>query len=132
MDFTLYNNRKTKLQQTITSTLFLLQSLNLTSAHKRLTDDAVRLADERFNLVIIGEFSRGKSTFINALLGTERAIVSDVAGTTRDAVDTPFTYHGEEYVVIDTAGMRKRGKVYENVEKYDRKRGLKMKFILLK
>ena len=70
MDFTLYNNRKTKLQQTITSTLFLLQSLNLTSAHKRLTDDAVRLADERFNLVIIGEFSRGKSTFINALLGT--------------------------------------------------------------
>lgn len=70
MDFTLYKKKKTNLQTTITSTLSLLQSLNLTSAHKRLTDDAVRLADERFNLVIIGEFSRGKSTFINALLGT--------------------------------------------------------------
>lgn len=70
MDFTLYNNRKNKLQTTITSTLSLLQALKLTSAHKRLTEDAVRLADERFNLVIIGEFSRGKSTFINALLGT--------------------------------------------------------------
>ena len=70
MDFTLYNKKKTNLQTTITSTLSLLQSLNLTSAHKRLTEDAARLADERFNLVIIGEFSRGKSTFINALLGT--------------------------------------------------------------
>lgn len=70
MDFTLYKKKKTNLQTTITSTLSLLQSLNLTSANKRLTDDAVRLADERFNLVIIGEFSRGKSTFINALLGT--------------------------------------------------------------
>lgn len=70
MDFTLYNKKKTNLQQTINSTLSLLSSLNLTSAHKRLTEDTARLADERFNLVIIGEFSRGKSTFINALLGT--------------------------------------------------------------
>lgn len=69
MDFTLYNSRKTKLQHTITSTLSLLQSLKLTTTHKRLTEDAARLADERFNLVIIGEFSRGKSTFVNALLG---------------------------------------------------------------
>lgn len=69
MDFTLYNNRKTKLQHNITSTLSLLQSIKLTNAHKRLTEDAARLADERFNLVIIGEFSRGKSTFVNALLG---------------------------------------------------------------
>lgn len=69
MDFTLYNKKKTHLQKTITSTLSLLSSLNLTSAHKRLKEDAARLADERFNLVIIGEFSRGKSTFVNALLG---------------------------------------------------------------
>ena len=69
MDFTLYNKKKTHLQKSITSTLSLLSSLNLTSAHKRLKEDAARLADERFNLVIIGEFSRGKSTFVNALLG---------------------------------------------------------------
>ena len=67
---------------------------------------------------VIGRPNVGKSSLVNAILNEERAIVSDVAGTTRDAIDTPFTYHGEEYVVIDTAGMRKRGKVYENVETY--------------
>lgn len=69
MNFTLYNQKKTKLQQHIASTLSLLQSLKLQNAHKRLQEDSVRLADERFNLVVIGEFSRGKSTFVNALLG---------------------------------------------------------------
>ena len=74
---------------------------------------------------VIGRPNVGKSSLVNAILNEERAIVSDVAGTTRDAVDTPFTYYGEEYVVIDTAGMRKRGKVYENVEKYSLLRSLK-------
>ena len=74
---------------------------------------------------IIGRPNVGKSSLVNALLNEERVIVSDVAGTTRDAVDTPFTYHGEEFVVIDTAGMRKRGKIYENVEKYSLLRSLK-------
>ncbi len=74
---------------------------------------------------IIGRPNVGKSSMVNALLNEERVIVSDVAGTTRDAVDTPFTYHGEEFVVIDTAGMRKRGKIYENVEKYSLLRSLK-------
>ena len=74
---------------------------------------------------VIGRPNVGKSSLVNAILNEERAIVSDVAGTTRDAIDTPFTYHGEEYVVIDTAGMRKRGKVYENVEKYSLLRALK-------
>ena len=74
---------------------------------------------------VIGRPNVGKSSLVNAILNEERAIVSNVAGTTRDAVDTPFTYHGEEYVVIDTAGMRKRGKVYENVEKYSLLRALK-------
>jgi len=60
-----------------------------------------------------------------ALLNEDRVIVSDVAGTTRDAIDTVFTYHGEEYVVIDTAGMRKKGKVYEAVEKYSLLRSMK-------
>ncbi len=74
---------------------------------------------------VIGRPNVGKSSLVNAILNEERAIVSDVAGTTRDAVDTPFTYHGDNYVVIDTAGMRKRGKVYENVEKYSLLRSLK-------
>jgi len=74
---------------------------------------------------VIGRPNVGKSSLVNAILNEERAIVSNVAGTTRDAIDTPFTYHGEEYVVIDTAGMRKRGKVYENVEKYSLLRSLK-------
>lgn len=77
------------------------------------------------NFSIIGRPNVGKSSLVNALLNEDRVIVSDVAGTTRDAVDTPFTYHGEEFVVIDTAGMRKRGKIYENVEKYSLLRSLK-------
>ncbi len=51
-------------------------------------------------------------------LGQERVIVSNIAGTTRDAIDTPYTYEDQDYVIIDTAGMRKKGKVYETTEKY--------------
>ena len=58
-------------------------------------------------------------------LGEERVIVSDVAGTTRDAIDTPYEYEGQKYKIIDTAGMRKKGKVYENTEKYSVLRALK-------
>lgn len=74
---------------------------------------------------IIGRPNVGKSSLVNALLNEERVIVSPVAGTTRDAIDTPFKYHDQEFVVIDTAGMRKRGKIYENVEKYSLLRSLK-------
>ena len=74
---------------------------------------------------IIGRPNVGKSSLVNALLNEDRVIVSDVAGTTRDAIDTPFTYHGEDYVVIDTAGMRKKGKVYESVERYSLLRSMK-------
>lgn len=81
--------------------------------------------DNVIKFSIIGRPNVGKSSLVNAILNEERAIVSNVAGTTRDAVDTPFTYHRDEYVVIDTAGMRKRGKVYENVEKYSLLRSLK-------
>ena len=74
---------------------------------------------------IIGRPNVGKSSLVNAILNEERVIVSDVAGTTRDAIDTPFTYHGKDFVVIDTAGMRKKGKIYETVEKYSLLRSLK-------
>ncbi len=67
---------------------------------------------------LIGRPNVGKSSLVNAILKEERVIVSDIEGTTRDAIDTPFTHDGKDYVVIDTAGIRKRGKVYESVEKY--------------
>ena len=73
----------------------------------------------------IGRPNVGKSSLINALLNEERAIVSDVAGTTRDATDTTFNYHGKEYTMIDTAGMRKKGKINEYVEKFSYLRSLK-------
>lgn len=67
---------------------------------------------------LIGRPNVGKSSLVNAILNQERVIVSSIEGTTRDAIDTPFKREGKEYVVIDTAGIRKRGKVYENIEKY--------------
>lgn len=67
---------------------------------------------------IIGQPNVGKSSLTNAILNQDRVIVSTIEGTTRDAIDTPFKREGREYVVIDTAGIRKKGKVYESVEKY--------------
>ena len=67
---------------------------------------------------IIGRPNVGKSSLINAILNEERSIVSDVAGTTRDSIDTRFTYDKKEYIAIDTAGLRKKGKIYENIEKF--------------
>ena len=81
--------------------------------------------DQRLKFCVIGRPNVGKSSLINALLNEERSIVSNVAGTTRDSIDTVFTYNKEEYVVIDTAGMRKKGKVYESVEKYSLLRSLR-------
>ena len=74
---------------------------------------------------IIGRPNVGKSSLVNALLNEERVIVSDVAGTTRDSVDTPFNYEKMPFVVIDTAGMRKKGKIYEQIEKYSLMRSMK-------
>ncbi len=74
--------------------------------------------DERLKFSVVGRPNVGKSSLINALLNEERVIVSDVSGTTRDAVDTVLKYNGSEYVVIDTAGMRKKGRIYESIEKY--------------
>lgn len=74
--------------------------------------------DGMIRFAVIGRPNVGKSSLVNALLNQERVIVSDVEGTTRDAIDTPFKRDGKEYVVIDTAGIRKKGKIYENIEKY--------------
>ena len=74
---------------------------------------------------IIGRPNVGKSSLVNALLNEDRVIVSDVAGTTRDTVDTMFNYEKNKFVVIDTAGMRKKGKIYESIEKYSLFRSMK-------
>ncbi|MBE3570614.1 MAG: ribosome biogenesis GTPase Der [Bacillales bacterium] len=81
--------------------------------------------DDVIKFCLIGRPNVGKSSLVNAILGEERVIVSDVAGTTRDAVDSPYTYNGQKYVIIDTAGMKKKGKVYESTEKYSVLRALR-------
>ena len=81
--------------------------------------------DNRIKFCVIGRPNVGKSSLVNAIVMEDKAIVSNIAGTTRDAVDTPFTYDKEEYVIIDTAGIRKSGKIYENIEKYSVIRAMK-------
>ncbi|MBQ2658376.1 MAG: ribosome biogenesis GTPase Der [Erysipelotrichaceae bacterium] len=91
-----------------------------------LLDKVVELMPEKsieeyegmIKFAIIGRPNVGKSSLTNAFLKQDRVIVSDIEGTTRDAIDTVFTANDKNYVVIDTAGIRKRGKVYESVEKY--------------
>lgn len=74
--------------------------------------------DERPRVAIVGKPNVGKSSIINKLLGENRVIVSDIAGTTRDAVDTPIERNGNEYVFIDTAGLRRKSKIKEELERY--------------
>ena len=81
--------------------------------------------DSTLKFSIIGRPNVGKSSLVNAILNEERCLVSDIAGTTRDSLDTKFTYEKQDYTIIDTAGMRKRGKIYENIEKYSLIRSLK-------
>ena len=74
--------------------------------------------DERIRVAIVGKPNVGKSSLINKFLGENRLIVSDIAGTTRDAVDTEVTYNGKEYIFIDTAGLRRKNKIKEDLEKF--------------
>lgn len=87
--------------------------------------DGEEYAPDVVKFCIIGRPNVGKSSLVNAVLNEERVIVSNQAGTTRDAIDTPFTYNKKDYVVIDTAGIRKRGKLFERIEKYSVLRALK-------
>ena len=74
--------------------------------------------DERPRIAIVGKPNVGKSSLINKLLGENRVIVSDVAGTTRDAIDTDIRWEGKDYVFIDTAGLRRKNKIKEEIERY--------------
>ena len=81
--------------------------------------------DERLKIAIVGRPNVGKSSLLNKMLGYERVIASSVPGTTRDAIDTTITYNGEEIVIIDTAGIRRKGRIIPGVEKYSVLRALK-------
>lgn len=81
--------------------------------------------DDTISFALIGRPNVGKSSLVNAILGENRVIVSNVAGTTRDAIDTSFEDDGQVYKIIDTAGIRKRGKVYEATEKYSVMRAMR-------
>lgn len=91
---------------------------------KKLPDEKEEVYDDAITFSIIGRPNVGKSSLVNALLDKQRVIVSDIVGTTRDSVDTPFEKDGQNYVVIDTAGLRKRGKIYESIDKYSALRAI--------
>lgn len=74
--------------------------------------------DDSVKIAVVGKPNAGKSSLVNKLLGFERSIVTDIAGTTRDAIDTKFSYNGKDYTIIDTAGIRKKSKVEDDVEYY--------------
>lgn len=74
--------------------------------------------DDRPRIAIVGRPNVGKSSIVNRLVGEKRVIVSDIAGTTRDAIDTPLKRNGREYILIDTAGLRRRSKIHEDLERY--------------
>ena len=96
---------------------------NIVASFKPMDD--IEYDDKKIKFCIIGRPNVGKSSLVNALTNEDKVIVSDVAGTTRDAIDTEFKYDGKDYVVIDTAGIRKSGKIYENIEKYSVIRSMK-------
>lgn len=94
------------------------EALDLALSKSTATEEPVPVAEGVIKLAIVGRPNVGKSTLINALLGEERVIAFDMPGTTRDAIEIPFERGGKHYVLIDTAGLRKRGKVFEAIEKF--------------
>ena len=90
-----------------------------------IKDEKDEEPSEAVTFSLIGRPNVGKSSLTNAILHQERVIVSDISGTTRDSIDTPFKKDGKDYVVIDTAGLKKKGKIYEAIDKYSAIRALK-------
>lgn len=86
---------------------------------------AEEIEDERIKIAVIGRPNVGKSSLVNALTGEERSIVSNIPGTTRDATDTVFKYYGKEYIIIDTAGMRRKSRIDISIERYSIIRALR-------
>ena len=90
-----------------------------------VNEDQNDLDENVLTFSLIGRPNVGKSSLTNAILSQDRVIVSDISGTTRDSIDTPFTKDGKNYIVIDTAGLKKKGKIYEAIDKYSAIRALK-------
>lgn len=91
---------------------------------EKLPEQKEQEVTDAITFSIIGRPNVGKSSLLNALLNDERVIVSEISGTTRDSVDTPFMKNGKKYVAIDTAGLKKRGRIYEAIDKYAAMRAL--------
>ncbi|MCQ2747950.1 MAG: 50S ribosome-binding GTPase [Mycoplasmoidaceae bacterium] len=85
---------------------------------KQLDKTPERKEEESFKFCIIGRPNVGKSSLVNALIGQERVIVSPIANATRDSIDCKFKYHNKSYTIIDTAGIRRKGKMSGNIDKY--------------
>ncbi len=100
---------------------FLDAMINAMPSWAELEEDE----DDSIKIALLGRPNTGKSTLLNKLIGEERAIVSPIAGTTRDAIDTRLKWHGQEFTLIDTAGIRRRGKIDPGVEKYSVLRAIK-------
>lgn len=92
---------------------------------KYLPENNDEIEEDKIVFSIVGRPNVGKSSLTNAILNQERVIVSNISGTTRDSIDTPFVREGQNYLVIDTAGLKKRGKMYESIDKYSAIRALK-------
>jgi len=99
--------------------------LDVVVSHLPQTDVDEEEDDDALRIAIVGRPNVGKSSLLNALLGQERAIVSDIAGTTRDAVDTHLTWEGRDVVLVDSAGIRRRGRIERGIEKYSVMRALR-------
>ena len=92
---------------------------------KHLPNSDEEAEKEEITFCMVGRPNVGKSSLVNSILNQERVIVSNISGTTRDSIDTPFNRNGKKYVVIDTAGLKKKGKIYESIDKYSAIRALK-------
>lgn len=92
--------------------------LDMVTAHFKEIENINEEEDNSIKIAVIGRPNVGKSSLTNALIGENRVIVSNIEGTTTDSIDTKFEYNDKKYTIIDTAGMRKRGKIFESVEKY--------------
>lgn len=94
------------------------EALNLALAQKPVDEEPVEDLGKSIKIAIVGRPNVGKSTLVNTLLGEERVIAFDMPGTTRDSIEIPFERGGQQYTLIDTAGIRRRGKVFEAIEKF--------------
>lgn len=94
------------------------EALDLVFAQRTLPEAESQKVERGIKIAIVGRPNVGKSTLVNALLGEERVIAFDMPGTTRDAIEIPFERDGKQYTLIDTAGIRRRGKVFEAIEKF--------------